>query len=103
LLIRQGHRLLQLGVVLFLFAALEGFVIPALPVPKLGLSVHSLAALQGVMFLALGLVWPKLQLGAVQMRIAFWGYLAAPTFLVAISLVLWGLRQVDAEPPPAAA
>jgi hydroxylaminobenzene mutase len=149
LLTRQGHRLLQLGVAMFLFAALEGFVIPALPVPRLGLSVHSLAALQGVMFLALGLTWPKLKVGATQSRIAFWGYVyssfatlvpyvlaalwgagnatiplaagqahgtavqegiikvvlysAAPTFLIAIVIILWGLRLVDrGSRPPAA-
>src|SRR5919109_1168122 len=141
LLARQGHRLLQLGVALFLFTALEGFVIPALPVPRLGLSVHSLAALQGVMFLALGLTWPKLKVSATQSRIAFWGYVyssfatlvpyvlaalwgagnatiplaagqahgtavqegiikvvlysAAPTFLIAIVIILWGLRVID--------
>jgi (hydroxyamino)benzene mutase len=149
LLSRQGHRLLQLGVALFLFTALEGFVVPALPVPRLGLSVHSLAALQGVMFLALGLVWPKLKLGVTQVRIAFWGYVyssfatlvpyvlaalwgagnttiplaagaahgtaiqeaivkvvlysAAPTFLVAVVVILWGLRLIDTESRPSAA
>jgi (hydroxyamino)benzene mutase len=149
MLSRQGHRLLQLGVALFLFAALEGFVIPALPVPRLGLSVHSLAALQGVMFLALGLVWPKLKVGATQSRIAFWGYVystfatlvpyalaalwgagnttiplaagpargtaiqegiikailysAAPTFLIAIVVIIWGLRLVDTDSRPPAA
>src|SRR5438105_14666857 len=141
LLSRQGHRLVQLGVVVFLFAALVGFVMPALPVPRLGLSVHSLAALQGVMFLALGLVGPKLEVGITQSRIAFWTYVyssfatliayvlaalwgagnatiplaagsahgtasqeriikvilysAAPTFLVAIAVILWGLRLID--------
>ena len=32
--------MLQPGVALFVFAAIEGFVIPVLPVPRLGLSVH---------------------------------------------------------------
>ena len=44
LLLRQGHCLIQIGVGLFLFSALEGFVVHALPVPRLGLSVHSSAA-----------------------------------------------------------
>ena len=43
-LARQGHRLAQLGAVLLLFSVVEGFVIPAPPVPHLGLSVHTLAA-----------------------------------------------------------
>ena len=130
--------MLQIGVVMFVFAAAEGFVISSLPVPRLGLSVHTLSALQGVMLLAFGLLWPRLKLGAAAARTAFWTYLyssfatllafvlaavwgaghstmplaagaahgsafqetvikvvvypAAPTFLVAMALVLWGLR-----------
>lgn len=63
--------MLQIGVVLFVFSALEGFAIPSLPVPRLGLSVHTLSALQGVILLGLGLLWPKLNLGATASRIAF--------------------------------
>jgi len=35
---RQGHRLLQIGVALFLFTSFEGFAIPYLAAPRLGLS-----------------------------------------------------------------
>lgn len=69
---RQGNRLLQVGVSLFLFTSFEGFAIPYLAAPRLGLSVHSLSALQGVLLVALGLMWPKLNLGAKTSRIAFW-------------------------------
>jgi hydroxylaminobenzene mutase len=69
---RQGQRLLQVGIVLFLFTSLEGFAIPYLAAPRLGLSVHTLSALQGVLMLTLGLVWPRLNLGASTSRIAFW-------------------------------
>jgi hydroxylaminobenzene mutase len=126
-----------------LFSALEGFTIPSLPLPRLGLSVHTLSALEGVMVLGLGLLWPRLNLGAAASRIAFWTYIyssfatlvpyvlaalwgagnstmplaagtergsalqeaiikvvlysAAPTFLIAIALIIWGLRMVDFE------
>jgi len=40
---RQGQRILQIGVALLLFSSLEGFAIPYFAVPKLGLSVHTLA------------------------------------------------------------
>lgn len=142
---RQGHRLLQIGVGLFLFSALEGFVIPALPVPRLGLSVHTLSVFQGLMLLGLGLLWPRLSLGPTASRVAFWTYIyssfatlipyvlaavwgagnstiplaagsargsafqeavikvvlysAAPTFLIAIALIIWGLRMVNTESP----
>jgi hydroxylaminobenzene mutase len=50
----QGHRLLQVSVDLFLATSFEGFVIPYFAVPRLGLSVHTLSALEGVMLLTLG-------------------------------------------------
>jgi hydroxylaminobenzene mutase len=59
---RQGHRLLQAGIGLFLFTSLEGFVVEHFTVPRLGLSVHTLGALQGVMLLAVGLLWTRLNL-----------------------------------------
>jgi (hydroxyamino)benzene mutase len=71
-LARQGNRLLQVGIALFLFTSLEGFAVPYFAAPRLGLSVHTLSALQGVLLLALGLVWPRLKLGATTSRITFW-------------------------------
>ena len=72
LLSRQSQRLLQIGVALLLLLSLEGFAIPHLAAPLLGVSAHKLAALQSVLLLALGLVWPKLNLSAAISRIAFW-------------------------------
>jgi (hydroxyamino)benzene mutase len=138
LLSRQGHRLIQIGVALFLFLSLEGFAIPYFPVARLGLSVHTLSALEGLILLTLGLAWPRLNLGARSARIAFWLlvystfatlapyvmaavwgagnsiiplaagaargsafqeavidvvlYSAAPTILISLALILWGLR-----------
>jgi hypothetical protein len=60
ILARQGQRLLQIGVALLLYSSLDGFVLPYLRSQRIGLSVHTLSALQGVLFLALGVVWPKL-------------------------------------------
>src|SRR5206468_12679379 len=72
LLPRQGQRLLQIGVALLLYSSLDGFVIPYLGSQRIGLSVHTLSALQSVLFLALGLVWPRLVLGTAAARAAFW-------------------------------
>jgi hydroxylaminobenzene mutase len=88
----QGHRLLQVGIALFLFTSLEGFAIPYLAAPRLGLSVHTLSALQGVLLLALGLVWPRLKFGATTSRIAFW-LLIYSTFAILAAYVMgaaWG-------------
>lgn len=84
--------MLQIGVALFVFSALEGFAIPSLPVPRLGLSVHTLSALQGVMLLGLGLLWPRLNLGATTSRIAFWTYLYSSfaTLVPYVMAAIWG-------------
>jgi hydroxylaminobenzene mutase len=71
-LYRQGHRLLQIGVALFLFTSFEGFAVPYFAVPNLGRSVHTLSAFSGVMLVALGLLWQRLDLGVTASRIAFW-------------------------------
>jgi hydroxylaminobenzene mutase len=92
MLSRQGHRMLQIGVALFVFSALEGFAIPSLPAPRLGLSVHTLSALQGVMLLGLGLLWPRLNLGATASRIAFWTllYSSFATLVPYVMAAVWG-------------
>ena len=92
LLSRQGHRMLQIGIALFVFSGLEGFAIPYLPVPLLGRSVHTLSALQGVMILALGLFWPRLNLGATASRIAFWTYIYSSfaTLIPFVMAAIWG-------------
>jgi hypothetical protein len=97
LLSRQGHRLLQIGVGLFLFTSFEGFAIPYLAAPGLGRSVHTLSAFQGVFLLSLGLAWPKLILGAKTSRIAFW-LLIYSSFAILAAFVMtgvWGSWQRD--------
>ncbi|MBV8564108.1 MAG: hypothetical protein JO366_00365 [Methylobacteriaceae bacterium] len=59
-----------------------------MPVPPLGRSTHSLSALLGVMLIALGLLWPRLNLGAAASRITFWfllysGFAITAAFLIA--------------------
>jgi len=89
----QGQRLLQMGIVFILYSSLEGFVIPHFGSPRVGLSTHTLGALQGVLLLALGLVWPKLSLRAIASRVAFWCLLySALAILGAYSIAAaWGV------------
>jgi len=89
---RQGQRLLQVGLLLFLSALLVGLVIPKFAVPRLGLSVHLLGIMQGTFLAVLGLLWPKLKLTQVTARVGFWlvvyGFLAAWTANVLAGV--WG-------------
>ena len=88
----QGRRLLQVGVALLLFASLEGFAIPYLAAPRLGLSVHTLSALQAVLLLALGLVWPQLHLSRKAAQTAFWLLVYSALAILAAYVLgaLWG-------------
>jgi hydroxylaminobenzene mutase len=92
MLSRQGHRLLQIGVSLFLLTSFEGFAIPSFAAPRLGLSAHSLMALQAVLFIAIGLLWPKLRLRVGTSRLAVWllvysGLAIATAYLLG---AIWG-------------
>ena len=69
---RHGHRLLQLGVSLVLFALVVGLGVSHFTVPRLALSAHLIGILQGILLISLGQLWPKLSLGPVASRVAFW-------------------------------
>ncbi len=92
LLSRQGHRLLQVGVALFLFTSFEGFAVPHFAVPNLGRSVHTLSGFSGVLLVALGLLWPRLNLGPKTARIAFWFliYSDLATIVAFLMAGIWG-------------
>ncbi len=102
MLSRQGHRLLQAGVALLLFASLEGLAIPFFTVPHLGLSVHSLSASLGVLLLALGLLWPSLNLGSITSRIAF-GFLIYFTLAILAAYLMAGIWGAGHSTMPLAA
>lgn len=70
--LRQGSRLLQLGILLFLFALLVGLVVPHFAVPRLGLSAHLLGIMQGLFLMVAGMLWPKLKLTSAMSRVGFW-------------------------------
>jgi (hydroxyamino)benzene mutase len=93
LLQRQGQRLLQLGMAFFLYSSLDGFVIPVLASPRIGLSVHTLSALQAVMFLAIGLLWSRLNLSPRAAKVAFWCLIYSAVAILAAYTVaaFWGV------------
>jgi hypothetical protein len=52
---RQSRWLLLSGMALFVYSSFDGFAIPYLGSPRIGLSVHTLSALQGIILLTQGL------------------------------------------------
>jgi hydroxylaminobenzene mutase len=69
---RQGHRLIQLGMSLYLFALLLGVALPNFALPRLALSAHLLALMQGTFLMVLGLLWERLRLSPHVLGVAFW-------------------------------
>ena len=68
----QSRRLLQLGVLLFLLSLLLGFAIPALAVPRLGVSAHVNGVVGAGFLLVLGAIWPQVRLSPRGLSLAFW-------------------------------
>ena len=91
-LTRQGHRLVQLGVALFLFVTLQGLVIQNFAVPSLGRSAHTVSLSSGLVLLGIGLIWPRLTLGSMATRIAFWFliYSLLATIVAFLLAAMWG-------------
>jgi hypothetical protein len=102
MLSRQGHRLLQVGIAALLFSSFEGFAIPYFAAPRLGLSVHTLSALVGVLLLAMGLLWPRLNLNAAMSRIAFW-FLLYSAFAIVAAFLLGAIWAAGNSTMPLAA
>jgi hydroxylaminobenzene mutase len=89
---RQSHRLLQIGVALFLFVTLQGLAIQNFAVPSLGRSAHTLSLSTGLLLVGLGLLWPRLTLGAATLRLAFWflAYSTLATIVAFLLAAIWG-------------
>jgi hydroxylaminobenzene mutase len=90
--LRLGHRLMQVGILLFLLALLVGLAVPRFAVPRLGLSTHLLGVMQGIFLVVAGLLWPRLRLTRPVSRVAFglavYGCLSA--WIANLLSGLWG-------------
>ncbi len=60
--IDYGRKLIFYGIVLFLLGLITGFIIPLLQNPRMGLSSHLEAIMNGMMLMIIGLIWPKITL-----------------------------------------
>jgi hydroxylaminobenzene mutase len=90
---RQSQRLLQIGAAVLLYSFFEGFAIPYLGSPRIGLSVHTLSGFEAVLLLVLGLVWPRLAIGRTSARLACWFLVySALAILAAYTIAaFWGV------------
>jgi (hydroxyamino)benzene mutase len=68
---RQGQRLIQVGISLFFVSVLTGLMIHKMALPRLALSAHLLGIMQGIFLAVVGLLWPRLKLGKRASSITF--------------------------------
>ena len=84
--------LMRAGVLLFLIGLLTGFAIPVMQVPRLGLSSHLEAVMNGMLLMILGFLWPRLALPAWAGTTAFWAalYGTFANWLATLLGAVWG-------------
>ena len=68
----RGHRLLQIGMSLFLIGLLIGLAVPFVAVPRLLLSAHLLGLMQGLWLSVAGIIWPRLKFTPATATATFW-------------------------------
>jgi (hydroxyamino)benzene mutase len=78
--------------VLILLALLGGFFIPAMAIPRLGVSAHTVGLLGGVLLIGVGAIWQHFQLSDVQKTVLKWSWLYANyvNWLGCIVGAIWG-------------
>jgi hydroxylaminobenzene mutase len=88
----RGHRLLQLGVFLFLLGLLVGFAVPTFANPRMGLASHMQGILNGIFLVVLGLVWSRISLPQRASKGLFWLaiYGTFANWAVTLLAAFWG-------------
>lgn len=84
--------LFTLGLVLFLLGLFTGFAVPALKNPRMALSSHLEALLNGMFLVLLGLLWPHIHLprGWGVTAVALIVYSAYANWLATLLAAVWG-------------
>jgi (hydroxyamino)benzene mutase len=84
--------LFALGLTLFLLGLLTGFAVPALKNPRMALSSHLEAVLNGMFLVVIGLLWPHIHLSDVWGRTAvvLVVYSAYTNWLASLLAAVWG-------------
>ena len=66
-----SRRLMWHGIFLFLLGLLTGVLVPALHNPRMGVSAHLEAVMNGIFLVVLGLIWKEAKLSAKTARATF--------------------------------
>lgn len=97
-----NNKLIRHGLVLFLLGLLTGFAIPAMASPRLGLSGHLEAVMNGMFLILAGLIWEKLCLTESLLKSIYLALLFG-TYTNWITVTLAGIWGAGGEMMPIAA
>jgi len=89
---QEARRMIRLGVLLLLLGLLTGAIVPALAVPRLGVSAHIVGVSGGAFLVVFGLLWPQVRLGpgASRLGLALAVYSFYGGWLMPLLGGLWG-------------
>lgn len=94
----QSHWLLVSGMLIFILGLINGVVIPRFKNKRMGLSSHLVGVQHGLVFLAFGLMWPRLELAGWLMTSAFWLTIYG-LYAIWIALLLAGVWGTSKDTP----
>lgn len=95
--------LFTLGLVLFLLGLLTGFVVPNLKNPRMALSSHLEAVLNGMFLVLLGLLWPHIHLpnAWAVTAVVLIVYAAYANWIASLLAAIWGRAANSRRSRPA--
>ena len=70
----MNRNIIRHGFVLILLSLVGGLLLPAMSIPRLGLSAHTIGLLSGVLLIVLGAIWPVFRLSVRQLRVMYWSW-----------------------------
>lgn len=73
----MNRSLVRHGFILILLALVSGLFVQAMPIPRLGLSAHTIGLLSGALLIAIGAVWPMFVLSLRQSAVLYGAWLYA--------------------------
>lgn len=68
----MNRRIIRHGFILIFLALVTGFLLPAVQIPRLGLSAHTIAILSGTLLIAIGAIWANFNLSVRQLQVIYW-------------------------------
>jgi hydroxylaminobenzene mutase len=68
---RHSDRLIFFGILLFMVGLIIGFFVPLFANPRMGLSSHIEGILNGIFLVVLGLIWHKIEVSDLLLKITY--------------------------------